>query len=1002
MEFFLLKNRFSIRLTILSTFMLVAGAATLVSIAVQFYFSRDLAREGAIKQFEQVADKVSERASHLQNTGTTITELLAQSSEVHYKVTQSDNHPVVPVMANTLTLNPSLYALYLANTDDSYLQLINLELSDSTRNVWQASPADRWLELRFVASDNKTLMIKRYLDDNLNVRLSSAEESDYHPSTRPWYKQANQQTVSKSAPYVMRFTGDVGVSFSKKAGENTVVGTGVLLSVMMDEIQSGLYSDDMISFLYNRQGFITAKKNATKKREFVSLASLQLTEKERLHILNNPKIVVSSEIDAPPFDFSVGGKPSGYFPDLLEIVAAQLGIQVVFSNGSSFAELYDDFRDDEIDVLQAVLIDEERSSLGRFTDVVLDGHMVAVTHKNDENNYRSIDQMKNLTVAVSESFVVTHYLEQNYPDIKKIYVNNAHEAMQKVISGEADVSIVMQTIARYFKKYFFIKDIKLSAPLSEFEDAEEFDLHFLVNNRHRPLASAINKALKAIPESEMQRLYAKWLSEEQFNDNQAGVLDIQSGKIPFDSLIEIAENRVRHDDYIIMANEKSYYGFSIPVHANIFTGDSFREYLGVFIPVDEAVKPYYDKVYIAMLFSGATFLVLLPLIFYLVKLIDRPLMSILKTSTAIAQDTTEEVNMVDSKIKEIALLGSSFEQVIQHLKNKRVDAIKDVKEATDYALKYAANSDPKQLLGYNLALPMCARLLDLCQTRQLTFLADKSLDKGASRNILLCITLSQFMRFSVPSKLSEKTQKLSEQHVDLVRMRIEVLWHEAESQFWQEVNRNPDDKEILRDKLKKRVSVIKHYYLALLRSISSFDTLASEDRDLLIEMQRQQWVRKLNPDINLVDVQNMNFDAAHLYSPVISTVIDDWEKEQLLLGDVFNEQDKAQIDELLTQSISDLYTQDFIKQDSDMTDLLETIQQVQQQGIIKPESLEQGIIIFCIGFLRKQVVNNQSAKPLMFEALLESFKQDCMPHPILSELYDLMLDAEMEFDFQVA
>lgn len=57
--------------------MLVAGAATLVSIAVQFYFSRDLAREGAINQFEQVADKVSERASHLQNTGTTITELLA-------------------------------------------------------------------------------------------------------------------------------------------------------------------------------------------------------------------------------------------------------------------------------------------------------------------------------------------------------------------------------------------------------------------------------------------------------------------------------------------------------------------------------------------------------------------------------------------------------------------------------------------------------------------------------------------------------------------------------------------------------------------------------------------------------------------------------------------------------------------------------------------------------------------------------------------------------------
>lgn len=135
---------------------------------------------------------------------------------MHYEVTQSDSHPAVSVMANTLFLNPSLYVLYLANSDDSYLQFINLELSDSTQNAWQASPADRWLELKFVTKDNATLMIKRFFDDNLNVRLTSVEKSDYRPSTRPWYKQANLTTVSKSAPYVMGFSGDVGVIFSKK------------------------------------------------------------------------------------------------------------------------------------------------------------------------------------------------------------------------------------------------------------------------------------------------------------------------------------------------------------------------------------------------------------------------------------------------------------------------------------------------------------------------------------------------------------------------------------------------------------------------------------------------------------------------------------------------------------------------------------------------------------------------------------------------------------------
>lgn len=227
-------------------------------------------------------------------------------------------------------------------------------------------------------------------------------------------------------------------------------------------------------------------------------------------------------------------------------------------------------------------------------------------------------------------------------------------------------------------------------------------------------------------------------------------------------------------------------------------------------------------------------------------------------------------------------------------------------------------------------------------------------------------------------------------------MRIEVLWHEAESPFWQEVSRNPEDKKLLREKLNKRVNVIKHYYRALLRSSSSFDGLKPEDQTLLIEMQSQQWVRKFNPDINAIDVQNMNFDEAHLYSPVISTVLDDWEKEQLFLRDVFNDHDMAEIDELFNQSMLDLSEQDFVKQDSDLTNMLVAIKQAQQKGIFEPKSSEQGIIIFCIGFLRKQIINKQSPEPL-----LESFKLDCKPYPILCDLYDLMLDVEMEFDFQI-
>ncbi|MDH4020821.1 MAG: transporter substrate-binding domain-containing protein, partial [Xanthomonadales bacterium] len=76
-----------------------------------------------------------------------------------------------------------------------------------------------------------------------------------------------------------------------------------------------------------------------------------LTEVEQAWIYDNPVIRVHNEMNWPPFNFNVEGKPTGFSIDYMDLLAASVGLKVEYVSGPAWDEFKQMVQSGELDVL---------------------------------------------------------------------------------------------------------------------------------------------------------------------------------------------------------------------------------------------------------------------------------------------------------------------------------------------------------------------------------------------------------------------------------------------------------------------------------------------------------------------------------------------------------------------------------------------------------------------------------------------------------------------------
>ncbi|MFT4929172.1 MAG: ABC-type amino acid transport substrate-binding protein, partial [Phenylobacterium sp.] len=239
------------------------------------------------------------------------------------------------------------------------------------------------------------------------------------------------------------------------------------------------------------------------------LPEIPLTTKELQYLTHRGALRANIQT-YPPFSFIHNQQEQGFTVDLMHYIARLLNTRIDFVKGSWTYQMQQ-LQLGDIDIVMDVSNTKERRKTLRFTQPYLEPATTIATRLKPEE--RSLEMLRDKTVAVVDNYVITDILKQNYPEIELHYVSSVLDGLLSVSQGKTDAYIDNGLVLSYVIQKHNISHLHLTpleTSVNEFTGTASFGVRY----DNRLLQSILNKALLAIPEDKLIELRKKWFSRE--------------------------------------------------------------------------------------------------------------------------------------------------------------------------------------------------------------------------------------------------------------------------------------------------------------------------------------------------------------------------------------------------------------------------------------------------------------------------------------------------------
>lgn len=302
---------------------------------------------------------------------------------------------------------------------------------------------------------------------------------------------------------------------------------------------------------------------------------INLTDKEKKWIKENPTITVHNEKTWAPYNFNEKGKPRGFSIEYMNLVAKIANLKVEYITGT-WDELLKKIYDKELDVMLNIVKTPERLKHLLYVGTYADNISSIITKK-DVKDISDIDSLNGKKVSVVRGFVYDSILSEKYPQIQLIKVDSTLDALKSVSYGNADATIGKASVSNYIMEKNGITDLKFTSDFNS-GDPEVDKLNIAVRNDAPILQSILKKAMEKVPPQKMMKLKQKWLGEKEkilLSQKEQEWLDkkitvrytYDPQWAPFEWKNELNEHTGILWDILSLVQEKSGVKFE-PVHVN--------------------------------------------------------------------------------------------------------------------------------------------------------------------------------------------------------------------------------------------------------------------------------------------------------------------------------------------------------------------------------------------------------------------------------------------------
>ena len=469
----------TIRLTVVTVFILATALTAAVAIGLQYYFGQVMAKDAAANLYTNASDSVTAELRNIAAINANVIELLADNPSL----SNSDAEAVhLETFIRVLEKNPIYYGVYLGYDTGRFFEVVNLNASKQARINLRALPTDRWLVMTVIPGSGGATRHFNYLDSELKSRLQRTETTDYDPRNRDWYRNAIavDQTIS-SPPYLFAQLNVPGRTLSRRVNDSgTVVAFDMTLSSISNFLRSHAISKHGDVYLYNRNGVVMASSlEEPGDSSALPVPSLTLSSSERAFVDSLPELRVSNETDWPPIDFTQSGKPRGYSVDVVRMVSQMTGLRTRFINGPGWKELVNNFQNGELDLLQPVILTGTNADLGLFGEPFMRLPFALATPA-DQPPLQGLSELNGQSLAIPSGWSILPVVRSRFPDINIVEVENSLQGIRKVLAREVAATLDNEAIIRYVARHYFLAGLQVHAGIDMGEGPVPDQLHIVV------------------------------------------------------------------------------------------------------------------------------------------------------------------------------------------------------------------------------------------------------------------------------------------------------------------------------------------------------------------------------------------------------------------------------------------------------------------------------------------------------------------------------------------
>ncbi|WP_040889865.1 HD domain-containing phosphohydrolase [Vibrio ezurae] len=835
-----MKRRFSIKVTVISLFILTTCITAGVAISLQYYFSRQQALYTALEKYQNIAYSVGTEVREFDEFITNITKVLASLEQ---ELEQFEhNHIARNAFAQLMENSPWFYSVYLARNNGHFYQLINLDSVEALRSRIGARSEDRWALVEIKNNGQGNSKVTSYYSDTFELRESVQQKSKYNAVERPWFVGASHAEVFKTEPYLfhnIQLNGQTYASRIKNSKFGSVVGIDVVVASLAHEVKSSLGPvQTHVSaqfYIYDETGMLKASSHEEQFSLLPGVRPLSLTPSQQTVVAESDAIEISNQTDWSPLDFAVSGKPTGYFVDLMRIVSLKTGIQFKFINGLTWQEMVEAYQRGDIEVLYPMAHNAKTQSLGRLSSPLARFDFALAT---SDNSTVSIGDLHGKKIGILQGWSIIDEIRQEHPSIELVELEDIYIGLTQLKTGQLDavmdLSVILQSkINRHFLEGIRVHQLKADSQLQA-----KNSFHFVTNRLDPKLVDIMNLAVESLTPSEIHFLENKWFGA-----------DSPSSVVPHKFLIDaIRTPSLRNKLSQFDVNGVPYFGFVQQL--DLF--EDGTEFLSITIPAEALLEVALSNVMTVTLSSAAILLLLIPLSHVFSNPIVKPIHALIRQTSKVRERKYSSVELVPTVIKELDELSNSIQTTADALNHYEIQQQEFVDSFIQLIAQAIDDKSPYTAGHCNRVPELAIKLVSEAENAQQgPFAQFNFANDEQRREFKIAAWLHDCGKITTPEYIVDKGSKLEVNYnrIHEIRTRFEVLIRDQIIAFYQQQSPqiNPD----LDAHLQASIEELKQEFSLVAKANVGGEMMDDEAIERIQQIAQKTWVRYLDNRIGL-------------------------------------------------------------------------------------------------------------------------------------------------------